>query len=167
MKRVLGAAKDKAVEVIPEMARQLFRLIDLDNSGSVSVREITVLKAIMDGVLRFGTLTLVKGGAEIPPEEKTQLNHMYPDLLLMEALGQPPTLELELKSLLMAIFDAVDRDGDGNLEREELVGFAVKLASFFLNMAKSATAIYTSVAAETSKELIAKLWAMMIPQLQQ
>merc|ERR1719240_1192620 len=97
---VMAATKEKYVEVIPEMARQIFRLIDLDNSGTVSVREITVLKAVMDGLLRFGTLTLVKGGAEIPPEEKTQLNHMYPDLLLMDALGQPPTLELELKSLL-------------------------------------------------------------------
>merc|ERR1719218_512570 len=92
MKKVLLVAKEKAIEVIPEMARQIFRLIDLDNSGTVSVREITVLKAVMDGILRFGTLTLIAGGAEIPPEEKTQLNHMYPDLLLMDALGQPPTI---------------------------------------------------------------------------
>merc|ERR1719335_1542594 len=59
--RVQEACKKKAEAYAPEMARCIFKLLDLDKSGKISSRELNVLKALMDGFLRLGTSSLISG----------------------------------------------------------------------------------------------------------
>merc|ERR1711977_266246 len=60
---------------------------------------------------------------------------MYPDLFAPEGTNKP-TVAHEVMALLLALFDTLDRDGDGNLQMEEIVGFFVKVMDFVMRNGK-------------------------------
>merc|ERR1711865_726708 len=143
--KVQEEMKKKMVEYAPDMCRNIFRLLDLDKSGRISTRELTVLKALMDGFLRLGTSTIIGSPAEkaLTEGDEKQLEVMYPDLF--KEGGEKPTAAEEATALLMAIFDAIDRDGDCSLQQDEIVAFVTSLMSFLMQHMK----IMTLVMADT------------------
>lgn len=161
--KIVAATQKKAVEYVPEICRQAFRLIDLDNSGEITTRELTVLKALLDGFLRLGTLAIVDKEI-MDAEQKAILLEMYPDLFVLESEDAEvvrPTMEMEAKALLMALFDAIDRDGDGQMLEEEMVGFIMKCISFWLQMSKIYTGIMIEAFIELEKDMLKVLWQNM------
>merc|ERR1719335_476027 len=158
--KIVVATQKKAVEFVPEICRQMFRFIDLDNSGLVTGRELTVLKALLDGMLRLGTLAIIDKEI-INAEQKAFLMEMYPDLFRLSAAEQDvvrPTMEMEAKALLVALFDAIDRDGDGLMLEEEYCGFVLKAFSFMLHLSKVYTTIMIEAFIELEKDMLKGLW---------
>jgi len=105
-KPAMKAAMKRSTEYYPEMARAMFQFIDLDGNGSVTSKEISMLKALIDGLLHLG---------ERPIEHPS--NTVKPD--------QPHSDQG--KELALTIFDILDRNHDGALEKSEIVAFITKL----------------------------------------
>lgn len=154
-KRVLELWNQKTVEFVPDICRNLFRLLDLDKSGKISARELNILKALMDGVLRLGTSTFLGTSAEaLTEEELSQLKELYPDLFTNEA----PTFTQEVTALLLAIFDTMDRNGDESLQLEEVVGFLTSLISFVANGMKIQVGVMVQTYIALEHEMLQSLW---------
>jgi Ca2+-binding EF-hand superfamily protein len=160
-KKVQLIAIEKVQAHIPDMCRNLFQLLDLDKSGTISRRELNMLKALMDGFLRLGTSTLIQtGGAQqaMLKEDEQMLKELYPDLFKEGGASGPPTAEQEACALLLAIFDVMDRNGDGSLQLEEIVQFQVSFASFFANQMKIMVSTMVATSCAMEREMLKLLW---------
>lgn len=103
----------RAQEFNAEYARTLFRFLDLDSSGRITTQEIRLLKALMDAMLHLGERAVHEMEAgELKPMEGS--------------------VEDNAKELAFAIFDILDKDGDGKMSLNELVFFFQKLMMFIL-----------------------------------
>jgi Ca2+-binding EF-hand superfamily protein len=147
-----------AASYAPELCRNLFRFLDLDKSGRITTRELNVLKAVMDGFLRIGTSTLKDTGC-LNDADKADLSKMYPDLF-KEGI-EHPTMAQEISSLLMAIFDVVDRNGDGSLQPEEVVSFLQSFLAYFLAQMKVMAKVYIECFVSMEKEMLKLLWSKL------
>lgn len=158
--KVQNKVMAKAGEYTPDLCRNIFRLLDLDKSGRISSRELNVLKALMDGFLRLGYSAIKGSDAEnaLTEEDEKQLKDMYPDLFKE---GKEPTIVEEATALMLAVFDMVDRDGDGEITQEEMVGFVVNLASFMLTHMKIMTKVVVDSMVEMEKEMFKLLWSKL------
>merc|ERR1739848_367944 len=79
LEKIVKALKEKAEELTPEFCRQLFKLMDLDNSGKITSRELHILKATMDGFLRLGAVEVMSVSsldACLPPEDAAKVKEM-------------------------------------------------------------------------------------------
>jgi len=114
LKPALLRGWERGQEYLPEMVRAMFRLIDLDDSGTISSQEITLLRAVLDGMIHLGQRAVAD-----PNDPSQKLEGSFED---------------NMKSLALAIFDSIDRNGDGELNLEELVKFGQKYMSFLLEM---------------------------------
>jgi len=156
-------AKDKAGESVPEFCRAIFKLLDLDGNGTISSREMSALKAILDAILHIGDRAIqdpVPGAAVHFGAAQNGAFGMYPGMAAMQAQGQSPTAEAELMELALAIFGVIDRDGDGVLRQEEFVAFLTKLGSFYLALIRMfARGALDSYLQEISKAAVAEAWA--------
>lgn len=105
---------ERSQEYYPEFVRAMFRLIDLDDSGTISSQEITLLRAILDAMIHLGQRAVAD-----PSDPAQRLEGSFED---------------NMKALALAMFDAIDRNGDGQLSLEELVKFGQKYVSFILEI---------------------------------
>merc|ERR1719183_1142211 len=92
----------------------MFRLLDLDDSGTISTQEITLLRAVMDAMIHLGQRAVAD-----PNDPGQRLEGSFED---------------NMKALALAGFDAIDRNGDKELNLEELVKFGQKYVSFILEV---------------------------------
>merc|ERR1719446_447569 len=158
MTNAMAVYQTKLCEFAPEICRQIFKLIDIDNSGTITRREVTVLKAVMDGFLRLGTLC---GEGGMSAEDRAEMSRIYPDLFVEgnAALPEQERLRVEARALSMALFDTLDRNSDGTLSPDEIAGFMVKLSSFFLQLSKCYVLAMLEVFKEIGRETLSQLWA--------
>lgn len=62
----------------------------------------------------------------------------------------------------MAVFDVLDRYGDGTLQMDEVIGFGVKILSFYLQCLKiGAKVVLETFLVEAGKDAIAGAWKAM------
>jgi Ca2+-binding EF-hand superfamily protein len=114
LKPALLRGWERSQEYYPEMVRAMFRLLDLDDSGTISTQEITLLRAVMDAMIHLGQRAVAD-----PNDPGQMLEGSFED---------------NMKALALAGFDAIDRNGDGELNLEELVKFGQKYISFILEV---------------------------------
>merc|ERR1719443_193151 len=155
--KVQNKVMKKAAEYTPDLCRNLFRLLDVDKSGRITNRELNVLKALMDAFLRLG-LSAIKGtDAEkaLSEDDEKQLKALYPDLFVE---GKSPTVVEEATALLLAVFDIIDRDGDGELTKDEIVGFVTGLMSFMMCHMKIMTMVMVAASVAMEQDLFKLRW---------
>merc|ERR1711865_824242 len=126
---------------------------DLDDNGTISDREIQLLKAVLDAILHLGErpVTSISTGGVSPVEGTTAENG---------------------KTLALTIFDAVDRDGDGKLSLVEMVQFIQKVLTLVIGALRLTAHAYIecymdeilkSLVAESHKKMIDKEeWMVLI-----
>lgn len=114
LKPALLRGWERSQEYLPEMVRAMFRLLDLDDSGTISTQEITLLRAVLDAMIHLGQRAVAD-----PNDPGQRLDGSFED---------------NMKALALAGFDAIDRNGDGQLNLEELVKFGQKYVSFMLEI---------------------------------
>lgn len=130
----------RSQEYNAEIARAFFRFLDLDNSGRITSNEIRLLKALLDALLHLG-------------ERATH------DLSSGEVKPMEGTVEDNAKELAFAMFDVLDKDGNGKLSIDEMIAFAQKVLLLVLEMMKyNAHALLECVWDEIFKALASIGW---------
>jgi len=157
--KVQESVSKNSAQYAPDLCRNIFQLLDLDKSGRITHRELNVLKALMDGFLRIGTSTL-KDTESLSEADKAELKKMYPDLFVVEG-AEGPTLVEEVTALLLAIFDVVDRDGDGSLQQDEIVDFITGLISFIMQHMRIMSNVMVDTMVSMEKEMLKLLWTKL------
>merc|ERR1712139_645076 len=99
------------------MVRSVFRFLDLDGSGTITNKEIKLLKALLDAVLHLGERAVT----ELSEEQMKSIEG---------------TTKENAKTLALTVYDIVDRDGNGKLSLVEFVQFMQKVVVFWLGMVK-------------------------------
>lgn len=112
-------ANERASEYIPEMVRSVFRFLDLDGSGTITSKEIKLLKALLDALLHLGERAVT----ELSEEQMKSIEG---------------TTKENANTLALTIYDIVDRDGNGKLSLVEFVQFIQKVVVFLLAYTKFA-----------------------------
>merc|ERR1719487_2733054 len=95
MTNAMAAYQNKFCEFAPEICRQIFKFIDIDNSGTITRREVTVMKSVMDGFLRLGTLC---GEGGMSAEDRAEMSRIYPDVFVLPS-GQQVLRPVHVRSL--------------------------------------------------------------------
>ena len=84
----------------------------------------------------------------------------FPDLLATG--GDAPSATPELKKLVMALFDVMDRDYSGTLQREEIVVFLQKTASSYgQGVLKYIVQVVFEVFSESGKQAFKKMFELL------
>merc|ERR1712146_615530 len=104
-------AQETAATYMPDACRVIFKFLDLDNNGTVSRKEIQLLKHVMDAAVNLGERAVAKPGD-------------------IGATAEGDTQSF-VKDLMVAVFEILDRDGDGKVTVDELVDFAQRVIVFF------------------------------------
>jgi len=106
---------ERGTEYLPEIVREVFRFLDLDDSGTISSQEIALLKALLDAMLHLG--------------ERAIHN-------ITEGEMKPVDVDMiaNARTLVLTIFDVVDRDHSGKLDLVEMVQFGQKVVAFVLGI---------------------------------
>merc|ERR1719198_2324150 len=109
----LERGSKRAQEFNAEIARTLFRFLDLDSSGRITSQEVRLLKAVLDALLHLG-------------------ERAVHDLQSGEVKPMEGSVEDNAKELAFAIFDILDKDGDGKLSLAEMIAFCQKFVLLVL-----------------------------------
>jgi len=157
--KVLKALNSKTSELMPEIGRQIFKMLDVDGSGKVTSREVTAMKALMDAFLRVGSVN-IGDWSLYPDAEAKELKQMYPDLFVKK-VGETDEDRVvrEYKACVLAIYGVLDRNGDNTLTPDELSNFVSKLASFYANMIKIVFQGFIVAFEELATDVIEQGWA--------
>jgi len=141
----------KSIELCPEFCRQMFKVLDLDNSGKITTRELSAWTALTDGFLRLGAMKDKLDeqlDPELSAEEKAKLACR--------------SLTSEAKKMALALFDVMDRDGDGTLQREEIVAFIQKLLTFYnQGIFKYLVQVVAEVVSEVGQKVFEDVFQML------
>jgi len=114
---VLQRSTGRSEEYLPDLVREIFKFLDLDDSGTISSEEIKLLKALLDALLNLGQRAVQDfSSGEAKPTEGSTEDHAI--------------------ALATTIFDVVDRDHSGKLSLVELVQFGQKVLAFLLGFIK-------------------------------
>merc|ERR1711862_865719 len=136
----LKRAQERATEYLPEYVRSIFKFLDLDENGTITEKEVQLLKAVLDALLHLGERPVSAVSAEgAAPVEGSVAD--------------------SAKTLCATVFDAVDRDGDGKLSVREIVLFVQKLAALVLGSLRVIGHISIEcVADELVKAIMGEMW---------
>lgn len=138
-KPAIGRAQEKASQYMPDCARTIFKFLDIDGSGNITSKEIGLLRHFMDALLNIGQRAIAKPG-EISTSAKG-------------------SAECLAKDLAVAVFEIVDKDGDGEMTQAEVIGFLQKAICFLSGMVKvMAEMVVECFYAEFAKVLICEGW---------
>jgi hypothetical protein len=161
--KVQESLRKKMAAFAPDLMKNIFRLLDIDGSGKISSRELNVVKAMIDGFLRLGGSAFKDA---MSAEDQASMKEMYPDLFEESSAPQDGDAQVdrivkEMTAMMMALFDVLDRDGNGSLEVIEIVGFIQSLASFFACHIKIMMQVMVETFVEMEKEMLQLLWTKL------
>lgn len=107
----------RAQEHDAELARAFFQFLDLDGSGRISTQEIRLLKAMLDGLLHLG-------------------ERACHDIAESGLVAREGSVADVAKELAFAVFDILDKDGNGMLSIMEVIAFGQKFLLLVLQCFK-------------------------------
>merc|ERR1712232_1141592 len=138
-KPAMERVKEKVSSFMPEACRTIFRFLDLDENGTITGKEIQLLKHVLDALVHLGQRATASAGS-LEQKEKG-------------------TVQEDAKDICCAIFDILDRDGDGKVTAEELIKFGQKMISFLCGYAKVvAEMAFEGFYAEVAGVVVAEIW---------
>lgn len=131
--------KEKVASFMPEACRTIFKFLDLDENGTITGKEIQLLKHVLDAFVHLGQRATASAGT-LEQKEKG-------------------TVQEDAKDICCAIFDILDRDGDGKVTADELIKFGQKLVSFLCGYAKCAAEMaFEGFYCELAGVVVAEVW---------
>lgn len=138
-KPAIERCQENASQYMPDFARTVFKFLDLDGSGTITSKEIGLLRHFMDALLNLGQRAIAK-----------------PDDLSANAEGSAEDLA---KDLAVAMFEIVDKDSDGEMTQAEVVTFLQKAICFMSGMMKvSCEMVFEGFYMEVANVLICEGW---------
>lgn len=167
MEHSIVAAQGKAAEVVPDFCRLLFQLADIDGSGTISQREISILKEVFLCIITMAVVAAVhtadSAKQELPEAVTKELRDLCPEAFADVADGQKVAhlaglfMDAATKAAL-AGFEVLDRNADSRVSKDEIGQLAVKLLSVVLHLMRCCWEAYFAAATAFSSDLLKLIW---------